>query len=184
MMTTQKRTQFVVRELVSEAELTACLQLDHTYSTDFVWQMDVREEGDELGVRFRTMRLPRTMQVPYPRDGETLAKFWEKRDCFLIAVTGDVVLGYINMRIDTIRKGWIHDLVVGAPFRRRHIGSALLEQGIRWAQLRRINHLTLEMQTKNHPAMIFARTHGFVFCGFNDHYYANQDIAVFYTKSL
>ena len=185
MISNRKRSQFIVREGRSDVELAACLALDHSYLTDFVWQMDVREEGDEMAVRFRTVRLPRTMQVDYPRDRDGLTLSWEKRDCFLVAAANDVVLGYVNMHIDAIgSKGWIQDLVVGRPFRRRRIGSALLEQAIRWAELRHIGRLTLEMQTKNYPGMQFAQAKGFVFCGFNDHYYTNQDIAVFFSKKL
>jgi ribosomal protein S18 acetylase RimI-like enzyme len=180
MTTPQKRSQFIVRELCAEAELSRCIVLDHSYTTESVWQMDLREESEDTLVRFRAVRLPRAMQVTYPRDQRTLLDSWEKRDCFLVAAVDDVVLGYVNMRAN----GWIQDLVVGAPIRRRRIGSALLEQAIRWARLRNIPHLTLEMQTKNFPAISFARTHGFTFCGFNDHYYKNQDIAVFFGKGL
>jgi ribosomal protein S18 acetylase RimI-like enzyme len=184
-MTTRKRSQFMVRQLRTDAELIHCLDLDHAYITDYVWQVDVREENDDIAVRFRTVRLPRTMQVPYPRDRQTLAKAWEQRDCFLVATVDEVVLGYVNMRVDaTHAKGWIHDLVIGEPFRRRRIGSALLEQTFRWAQLRDLQQLTMEMQTKNYPAIRFAQVHGFVFCGFNDHYYTNQDIALFFGKGL
>jgi ribosomal protein S18 acetylase RimI-like enzyme len=42
----------------------------------------------------------------------------------------------------------------------------------------------LETQTKNHPAICFYRKHGFVFCGFNDRYYTNQDIALFFAQNL
>jgi ribosomal protein S18 acetylase RimI-like enzyme len=185
MATTRKRSQFVVRELHHDSELSACLQLDHSYLTDYVWQMDVRDENEHLLVRFRTVQLPRSMQVPYPRDAEGLARSWEKRDCFLVAASGDVILGYINMRVGADRtKAWVYDLAVGKPFRHRRIGSALLEQAIRWSHLHHISHLTIEMQTKNFPGIQFARANGFVFCGFNDHYYANQDIALFFGKNL
>jgi ribosomal protein S18 acetylase RimI-like enzyme len=185
MSTTRKRSQFVVRELHNNSELALCAQLDHSYSTDFVWQMDVRDENDQLHVRFRTVHLPRSMPVSYPRDGESLMRSWEKRDCFLVAAAGEVILGYINMRMGTDpSKAWIHDCVVSQPFRRRHIGSALLEQALRWANLHHIHHLTIETQTKNYPGIQFARAHGFVFCGFNDHYYVNQDIALFFGTSL
>jgi ribosomal protein S18 acetylase RimI-like enzyme len=181
----QKRSQFVVHELKDEKELSLCLKLDHTYATDYVWQIDMREESDDMIVRFRTVHLPRTMSVPYPRDSQSLATSWEKRDCFLVATAGDVVLGYANMRVDAIRtKGWIHDLVVGEPFRRRHIGSALLEQVTRWAQLHAVRYLTIDMQSKNDPGINFVRKYGFVFCGFHDHYYMNQDIALFFGKSV
>ena len=184
-MSTRKRGQFTVRELRSDAELALCLALDHSYATDYVWQVDIREDSDDMTVRFRVVRLPRIMAVEYPRDRASLASSWEKRDCFLVAAADDLVLGYVNMRVDVVHtKGWIQDLVVGKPFRRRRIGSALLEQAARWAKLRQVDHLTLEMQTKNHPGITFAQAQGFVFCGFNDHYYTNQDIAVFFGKAL
>lgn len=185
MSTAKKRSQFVVRELRNQAELQACSALDHSYHTEQVWQMDVRDDGDDMAVRFRLVHLPRTMQVCYPRDSEKLLQLWEQRDCFLVAVADDVVLGYVNMHLDSVNeKGWIRDLVVGAPFRRRRLGSALLEQAARWASMRGTRHLTLEMQTKNYPGIQFAHKHGFVFCGFNDRYYTNQDIAIFYGKTL
>lgn len=184
-MNTKKRSQFIVRELRPDAELALCLALDHSYVTEHVWQMDVREEGDETLVRYRTVRLPRFMDVAYPRDRENLSLSWERRDCFLVAAADDILLGYVNLRIDAVRtRGWIQDLVVGKSFRRRRIGSALLEQATRWAVLHHIDHLTLEMQTKNYPAIQFAQAQGFVFCGFNDHYYMNQDIAVFFGRNV
>jgi GNAT superfamily N-acetyltransferase len=185
MTTTKKRSQFVVRELHGDTELVQCAQLDHTYLTDHVWQTDVREENEQIVVRFRTVRLPRSMSAVYPRDHDDLFRLWEKRDCFLVAAAGDVLLGYINMRIGADRsKAWIHDLVVGKPFRRRRVGSALLEQAERWAALHNIHHLTIDMQTKNFPGIQFARAQGFTFCGYNDHYYINQDIALFFGKNM
>lgn len=184
-MTTRKRSQFTVRQLQSDAELAACASLDHSSLTEFVWQVDMREEGDEMALRLRTVRLPRSMQIDYPRDRASLLTSWERRDCFLVAAADDVILGYINLRRDTVpARGWIHDLVVSRPFRRRRIGSALLEQAGRWAALHEIAHLTFEVQTKNYPGIQFTKAKGYVFCGFNEHYYANQDIAVFFGKNV
>lgn len=185
-MSKRNRSQFIVRALRSNAEVMACCALDHTYQTDHVWQMDLREESEHMVVRFRTVRLPRMMEVMYPRDPAHLAQLRDKLDCFLIAVSDDLVLGYVNLQVDVTQpaKGWIHDLVVDAPLRRRKIGSALLEQATRWAQLHDLHQLTLEVQTKNYPAIQFIQKYGFAFCGFNDHYYNNQDIAVFFTKSI
>lgn len=182
---TQNRSQFIVRAARDEQDFERCQSLSHSYSTEYVWQMDVREAGDELAVRFRTVRLPRIMQVAYPRSQQDLTASWQQRDCYLVAVADSVILGYVNMRVTASSPhGWIYDLVVGEPFRRRRIGSALLEQATRWALLHDIHQLTLEMQTKNYPAIIFARKHGFSFCGFSDRYYANQDIALFFGKNV
>lgn len=185
MTTTRKYNQFVVREPRDTQELGLCLNLDHTYFTEYVWQMDMREENEDMVVRFRTVRLPRRMLVTYPRDSQSLRDSWQEHDCFLVAAVENVVLGYVNLRIGAVpTTGWIYDLIVGEPFRRRRIGSALLEQVERWARLRHIEHLTIELQTKNYPGISFVQSQGFTFCGFNDHYYPNQDIAVFFGKNL
>ena len=44
--------------------------------------------------------------------------------------------------------------------------------------------LVLEMQHKNHAAIQLAKKLGFDFCGYNDRYYANHDIGLFFAKSL
>ena len=176
--------QFIVREVRGDAELNTCSRLDHNCDTDFVWQMDMRQDTDETVVRFRTVRLPRTVHATYPRDPESLLAAWQKRDCFLVAAVDDVLLGYVNMQVNAARQGWLADLVVGAPLRRRRIGSALLEQATRWAMLHNLHTLTIEIQTKSFPGISFALSKGFTFCGFNDHYYSNRDIALFFSKRL
>lgn len=184
-MSTLKRNQFVVRQAQTESDLAACSQLDHTYSTGHVWQVDLREESDDTSVRFRVVHLPRTIRVTYPRDRETLARAWKVRDCFLVATVGEAILGYVNMRVEGPgSNGWIHDLVVDQRVRRRKIGSALLDQALRWARLHDLRHVTADVQTKNYPALGFLRAHGFTFYGFNDHYYANQDIALFFGRAV
>jgi RimJ/RimL family protein N-acetyltransferase len=42
----------------------------------------------------------------------------------------------------------------------------------------------IEMQSKNHPAIRLAQKHGYEFCGYNDHYYLTQDVALFFAKVL
>lgn len=184
-MSTLKRNQFVVRQAQSDADFAACSQLDHTCTTSHVWQVDLREESDETSVRFRVAHLPREVRVTYPRDRQTLLHSWQTRDCFLVATADDVILGYVNMRVDgPSARGWIHDLVVDQRVRRRKIGSALLEQALRWSRMHNIEYVTLDLQTKNYPALCFVRAHGFAFCGFNDHYYANRDIALFFGRAI
>ena len=78
----------------------------------------------------------------------------------------------------------MYDLVVEKRIRRRRIGSALLEQSAFWARMRGVDTLTIEFQTKNVPGISFAKSLGFSFCGFNDHYYSNRDIAVFFSRNL
>jgi RimJ/RimL family protein N-acetyltransferase len=42
----------------------------------------------------------------------------------------------------------------------------------------------MEMHSKNMAAVRLAMKMGFEFCGYNDQYYANQDIALFFSALL
>jgi ribosomal protein S18 acetylase RimI-like enzyme len=79
---------------------------------------------------------------------------------------------------------WISNLVIEQRYRRQGLGSKLLKAAIQWAVERDIRQITLEAQTKNYPAISFAQKHGFQFCGYNERYYPNGDIALFFSRYL
>jgi len=160
--------------------------LEHDYSSDYVWQMDIRTEEDgEINLQFRQVRLPRSVKVEYPRQHSQLAQDWESRSGLLVATNKAETVGYIclmqNMAPGT---SWVTDLVVKRVFRRQGIGSALVLAAQVWARQRQSHRLVLEMQSKNHPAILLAQKLGFDFCGYNDRYYLNRDIALFFSKSV
>jgi ribosomal protein S18 acetylase RimI-like enzyme len=174
-------------------DLAACLRLDHSYYTEYVWQMDVHEDASGIGVNFVTVRLPRPVWVQYPRDQEALLAAWHRHDCFLVATAGEhgqgadpsSIVGYLTMgAYDWHKTGWVADLVVRAQNRRQGLGTRLLQAGKEWAHKAGLRRLTVEVQTKNHPALCFLERNGFTFCGYNDRYYGNQDIALFFSLDL
>lgn len=168
-------------------DLEACLALDHSYLTEYVWQMEVQEESARIAVTFRTTRLPRLVHVEYPRSREMLLADWHHRDSFLIALAqGDVqIIGYLTMAAQDWHKiGWVADLVVAPEHRRQGTAGRLLRAGAKWAREAGLRRLIVETQTKNYPAIRFLKRQGFSFCGYNDHHYANQDIALFFTLNL
>jgi ribosomal protein S18 acetylase RimI-like enzyme len=177
----------VIRPAIN-ADLELCLALDHTCSTEYVWQMAVEERDGALGITFRTARLPRSMKVLYPRSGESLQHSWVRHDCFLVAQIGDEspqIVGYLNMWVHAAQEaGWIADLAVDSPYRMKGIGTRLLHAARTWAHERALRRLIVETQTKNYPAIRFLRRRGLTFCGYSDLYYPNQDIAVFFGQSL
>lgn len=173
-----------VRDAI-DADLAVCQQLDLSYETEYAWQMDVRDEEGAIVVGFRTVRLPRLMRVVYPRDPQGISPESLQKDQFLVAETSGVVCGYLLMRIDLGRAtAWITDLAIGRPWRRKKIGSALLMEAYNRVQARDIQRLTVETQTKNYPGIAFCQKNGLTFCGFNDRYYPNQDIALFFGQNV
>ena len=78
----------------------------------------------------------------------------------------------------------IRDLVIGREHRGQKLGTKLLNVARRWARIRQIRQIIIETQTKNYPAILFCQNSEFEFCGFNDQYFRNQDIAVFFGQTL
>lgn len=167
------------------ADLNACLLIDHSSATDHVWQMQVRESDAQVGVTFHAVRLPRQMRVEYPRDVEQLVEDWHRDEAFLVAEADSEVRGYVDLlAMPWQQMGWVANLAVERNYRRRGIATALLRQARQWARQEGLRLLQAEATTKNYPALCLYQKLGFQFCGFNDHYYPNQDIAVFFVQLL
>lgn len=176
--------QVQVRPAAS-ADLRHLTALDHGYSTDYVWQMDAREENEQTSITFRTVRLPRSMRVAFPRDSQQLLEAWNRRVCFLVAEEAGLLKGYLNLTFAAAPEtGWIADFAVDRRFRRSGVGSVLLASAAHWARQNNLGRLIVETQSKNYPAICFAQKHGMAFCGYNDRYYPNQDVALFFGMVL
>jgi ribosomal protein S18 acetylase RimI-like enzyme len=173
-----------IRPAIS-ADLDALMALDHTSQTDYVWQMDRQHDDGQIGAIFREIRLPRSMTVTYPRPIKTLSESWNHRAGILVAMVGVQTVGFIRLN-DTIlpHTAWINDLVVASRYRRQGIASALVLAGRSWALERKDYRMVLEMASKNNPGVRLAQKLGYEFCGYNDQYYENQDIALFFGRLI
>ena len=170
-------------------DLDVCLAIDPSFVTDRVWQMNLCEEREAITASFRAVRLPRPIQVGYPRDPATLRVNWNHQDFFQVALQSSdpqsPIVGYLTMSAqDWHQTGWIADLVVAPEHRRQGVATALLKAAGQWAWQEDLHRLVIEVQTKNYPAICFVQRRGFAFCGYNDHYYTNQDIALFFGLNL
>ncbi len=172
----------------TSTDLPLLASLDHSYSTDYVWQMETRQAdggGEAVLVTFRSVRLPRSVRVNPPRDAHGLAEAWNRRVCFLVAEEGGHLKGYLNLTLAAVPgTGWIADLGVERRFRRMGVASVLLAAALQWARANHLQRVVLETQSKNFPAISFAQKHGLVYCGYNDRYYPNQDVALFFGANL
>jgi GNAT superfamily N-acetyltransferase len=147
--------------------------------------MDNRMQEGQINVSFRTVRLPRPMKVLYPRDKKQLNAGWNACDAMLVADDNRAVVGYAALaKRGAQSAAWVQDLIVTKTARRNGVGSALLAGVVRWAREEKLAWIMIELQTKNYPAIQFCQKQGFTFCGYNDHFFANQDIAVFFVKAV
>jgi RimJ/RimL family protein N-acetyltransferase len=171
--------QVLPAELV---DLNQCHQISGNYTTDYVWQMQTHNLGHRTDIRFDQVRLPRPMQVAYPRAADELLEHWQNEGCFLVSRNGqDEVVGYIDAQPQPWQNLlWIYNLVVVKRYRRQGYATGLLKAARRWAIHHGLHNIMLEVQTKNHPAIAFAQKHGFKFSGYNERYYTNGDITLYF----
>lgn len=175
----------------TSAEIPTLTNIDHDYVSDYVWQMEVQRESGQkpsdlrVEIVFRQLKLPRSVRVAYPRSPSELAVDWKDRSCLLVALLKGEVVGYSSMMLTIApHTSWMTDLVIMRKVRRQGIGSALVLAGQDWARHKRCFRMVMEMQPKNYPAICLAQKLGYDLSGYNDHYFPNQDIALFFSKSL
>ena len=169
----------------NSSDLSRLMALDHTLRSDTVWQLDLRREPGQISALFREVRLPRPITLAYPQDPFALSDEWKHKSIMFTALSGADPIGYAAI----VERGgssvaWVTDLVVGVTARRNGVGSALLLAAQEWAQERGTRRLMTEMQSRNLPAIRMAQKHGYEFCGYNDHYYLSQDVALFFVRAL
>lgn len=167
------------------ADLPVLAGLGHSYETQYVWQMDRAVEDGQTLVNFREVRLPRSVKVDYPYARTVLADEWGQQAVVLVAAIGSETVGYLRIKDRLIpNTAWVTDLVVKPQLRRQGIASGLILAGQDWSAQRGLRRFMIEMQSKNYPAICLARKLRFEFSGYHDHFYANQDIALFFSRFL
>jgi len=169
---------------VEEEHIAALTKIDHSYTSDHVWQMDPQYISGNIGAAFREVRLPRTAKVDYPRPTNAFKNNWDSYSGVLVALHSDQPVGYTSLVENMIPITTLMlDLVVDPGLRRQGIGSALTLAALEWALAQTKSHrLVLGMQTKNFPGINLAQRLGFDYCGYIDNYYPNRDIVIFFTK--
>jgi len=156
---------------------------EHGYYTDYVWQMSLDLNIERMRTTFQRVRLPRQVFVSYPRKRELIFQEMDDVEALLVAVFDDRPVGYIKI-ISTKNSGVarVSDLVVSSPIRRQGIASGLMVASMDLCTNRRFHTLILEVQSKNDPAIKMANKLGFNFSGFQDHYFPNQELALFFSR--
>lgn len=171
----------------TRSDIAACLALDHSYETDFVWQMRIEDNPEQRQISFQRERLPRTLDAEWPKSEHRLQLALDKQQCFLVAQFSDdkEIVAYLSMRSDPVyHQARLQDLLVSRPYRRHKVGSGLLNIARNWARQHQLTRLVAELQTQNYPGIVFCQRSGFSFSGFNDQYFPNQDIAIFFSEAL
>jgi GNAT superfamily N-acetyltransferase len=177
-------SEILIRQAVTpDIELLA--KFDHSVKTDRVWQMGQNVDEDRIVTSFAENHLPREMRLNYPKSPDTLLDRWKHYSSVFVACIGNVPVGYISL-IATFMPEliWVKDLVVDEPWRRKAVATTLIQAVTDWGSQRKFVRMMVEMSSKNYPAICLAKKCGFDYAGFNDNYFNNSDIALFFSRYL
>ena len=173
-----------IRKAVSP-DIELFTRFNHSVKTDRVWQMSQSENPGKIATSFVEVRLPREAKLAYPRSPDSLNRSWKDFSVVLTACTEGGPVAYLSINsINSSESIWIKDLVVDEPWRKQGIASSLFRAANEWGKSRGYLRATLEMASKNYPAICLARKLGFEFSGFNDQYLEKNDIALFFSRYL
>ena len=177
-------SSFEIRS-ANASDILRLMALDHSSVSDYVWQLELRREPGQINASFREVRLPRSIEVKYPRNPSSLADEWAHRDVVMVALEEGIPIGYMCAIVEQASAiAWVTDVVVALTRRRNGAASALLTATQAWASDRGVRRLILEMQSKNQAYIRLAQKFGYEFCGYNDQYYLTQDVALFFGRGI
>ena len=166
------------------ADIDRCEELDGSYATNYVWQMDESLSPSGMNMAFQRVRIPRPLEVVYPRPRDLYAD-WQRNECFLVAEQSTALYGYLDMTVCRWQwRGYIEHLITHKPYRRQGVAARLLQAAEQWARGSDLNAIVMAVQNKNDPAITLLSQKGYRFCGFMDRYYANGDVAMMYALTL
>ena len=121
--------------------------------------------------------------VPWTR-AQLEAELPDAHHEFLVAESGDLLLGYIGM-MHVLDEGYISNVAVAPDSRRQGIASALITALLRRAQEKELAFVTLEVRASNAPAIALYERFGFEPVGRRKGYYEMpKEDAVLMTKFL
>jgi ribosomal protein S18 acetylase RimI-like enzyme len=169
----------------NNADLSMYINMDHSYQTDYVWQMDRIFNEGQMTIQFREIRLPRPVKVEYPYSSSQLSMMWNQSPVVLTAYMKGSPVGYVYLEEDELpQTGWIKGLAVNKEDRRQGIASGLILAAQEWALQRNLRRLSIPIQSKNYPALRMFLKIGYEFCGYQDNYFSNRDIGLFFSRFL
>jgi ribosomal-protein-alanine N-acetyltransferase len=162
-----------------------CLNLDVSYTTEDVWQLQTQAEGVQLTIGLTRVRLPRAITLRDPCWGDTAQLKDRAEGVLLVAETDAGLAGFCLLVAEPARNAdLIPMLAVAGHARRRGIGRRLLAEAVQTARERRRRVLSATLQARNVPGIRFVTAGGFSFAGYDEHYYPSNDVAVFFAHRL
>ena len=86
---------------VDQNDIEALKAFEHGYYSEFVWQVTMESDSQNLQAGLRRTHLPRRVFVAYPRSKEIVFGELTRVEAFLVATMENQPVGYIKVLAET-----------------------------------------------------------------------------------
>ena len=170
-------------------DLRVCANLSSGVSSSYVWQLAMSHDAGavladgEFTISLRCLRLPRPVDVKLA--GEPLETLWDRAEAVFVAADEDLIGGFVALTVAEERPAAnVARLIVAPEYRRRGIGTSLIDLAGRWAVAEGFSALTAHCSARNHPAVAFYMRRGITFAGYSEGFYPRGEVALFWQRGL
>lgn len=160
-------------------------QIDLSFDSEYVWKTQMLEELDSFESSFQRIRLPKKIHVSFQAyNPATLESLIMQREILSVRYE-DRVIGYLRLEQDeTVNRLILKTGGIVPEYRGKGIGSVLLDRVAEIARHNNIRSLVCMVQAKNDPAVRFLMGRGFVFSGYQEFFFRNMEIGLFFSRNV
>lgn len=156
-----------------------------SFESNYVWKTQMLESLDMFESSFQRIRLPKTIQVSFqaycPGNLEALI---HRREILSVRYENKVI-GYARLEQDeTVNRLVLKTGGIMPEYRNKGVGGVLLERITNIARHNNIPSIVCMLQAKNDPAIRFLLARGFVFSGYQEFFFQNMEIGLFFSKNV
>ncbi len=171
--------------LATMADYPLLKRINLDFDSNYVWQSQMNDDVNEYSITLKNVKLPKTIHVPFQANDENNLEMTIKLNEIILIRTDRQEIGFIRIEQDELA----HRIILRngglkPEYRRQGIGTIMLGQIEEIARQNNITQILCIIQAKNDSAIRFLTAKGFRLSGFEEFYFPNMEIALFFSKNI
>lgn len=164
-------------------------RLNLNFESETVYRAAIDDQlnttNEEITIAFQKVRLPKQDTIPFQRPPKELFEGSLRGDEVVVAMIDNTPVGFLQLEIDAGRSCLrLSTGGVTSDQRNTGIGLALLNYAETTAKKLELKRITVALQSKNTPAIAFIQKQGYRLSGYEEFYFPNLELALFFTKMI
>ena len=166
-------------------EMPQIAQMDLSFESDYVWKTQMLEGFDTFESSFQRIRLPKTIRVSFQAYSAANLETLIRQNSIISVRYEDQLIGYVRLeRDETVNRLVLKTGGIMPEYRNKGVGTVVLDRVCEIAKINKIRSVVCMVQAKNDPAIHFLLARGFVFCGYQEFFFRNMEIGMFFSKNI